>query len=560
MSAMTTPSASATSGGLAARAGKAADELDQRFHLAAGLRRQVNKVFPTHWSFMLGEIALNSFIVLLLSGTYLTLFFDPSMQEVKYNGVYQNLRGIEMSRAFESTLQISFDVRGGLFVRQVHHWAALLFVAAIVAHMFRTFFTGAFRKPRETNWTIGVILALLAGIEGLTGYSLPDDLLSGTGLRIISSIIMSPPVIGTWAQWAIFGGKFPGDMIISRFFIVHVLIIPGILVALIAVHLGLVWYQKHTQFPGPGRTERNVVGVRILPIFATKASGFAMTNIGVICILAGLFQINPIWNFGPYDPAQVSAASQPDWYVGWLDGSTRLWPAWEVYLGNYMIPASFWPTMVMPGIMFTLAFAYPAIERKLTKDNASHNLLQRPRDVPVRTALGMMAISFMFVLLLSGGNDVIAYTFDISLNATTWAGRIGLLLLPPIAYYVTYRICLGLQRADRAILEHGIETGIIKRLPHGEFIEVHQPLGDVDEHGHPIPLEYQGARVPKRMNQLGSAGTPVPGSLFKPDPIDQSRALQIARQQAAGNGASTTGARTNGAGREFAGRPQQSRE
>ncbi len=548
MSAMTTPT----------KAAKAADELDQRFHLAAGMRRQVNKVFPTHWSFMLGEIALNTFIVLLLSGTYLTLFFDPSMEEVKYNGVYQNLRGIEMSRAFESTLELSFDVRGGLFIRQVHHWAALLFVAAIVAHMFRTFFTGAFRKPRETNWAIGVTIAILAGLEGLTGYSLPDDLLSGTGLRIISAIIMSPPVIGTWLQWAIFGGEFPGNLIIPRFFIVHVLVIPGVLLALIAVHLGLVWYQKHTQFPGPGRTERNVVGVRILPVFATKAGGFALTNIGVICLMAGLFQINPIWNFGPYNPAQVSAASQPDWYVGWLDGSARLWPAWEIYLGNYMIPASFWPTMVIPGIMFALAFQYPSIERKLTKDYASHNLLQRPRDVPVRTGLGMMAASFMFVLLLSGGNDVIAYTFDISLNATTWAGRIGLLLLPPIAYYFTYRICLGLQRADRSILEHGIETGIIKRLPHGEFIELHQPLGGVDDHGHPLPLEYQGARVPKRMNQLGSAGAPVPGSTFRPDPAEQTRALEKARHELAtnGNGVSTNGSR-NGVGRKLAGRPHQ---
>ncbi len=549
---MTTPSKSS---GLAAKAGKTADELDQRFHLAAGMRRQINKVFPTHWSFMLGEIALNSFVVLLLSGTYLALFFDPSMAEVEYQGPFQNLRGIEMSRAYESTLELSFEVRGGLFIRQVHHWAALLFVAALVAHMFRTFFTGAFRKPRETNWSIGVTIAILAGLEGLTGYSLPDDLLSGTGLRIISAITMSPPVIGTWAHWAIFGDEFPGEVIIPRFYIIHVLVIPGILLALIAVHLGLVWYQKHTQFPGPGRTERNVVGVRILPIFAVKAGGFAMVNIGVICIMAGLFQINPVWNFGPYNPAQVSAASQPDWYVGWLDGSARLWPAWELYLGDYMIPASFWPTMVIPGIMFTLAAMYPAIERKLTKDYATHNLLQRPRDVPVRAGLGMMAISFMFVLLLSGGNDVIAYIFDISLNATTWAGRIGLLLLPPAAYYVTYRICLGLQRADRAILEHGIETGIIKRLPHGEFIEVHQPLGGVDEHGHAIPLEYQGARVPKRMNQLGSAGSPVPGSLLRPDPSEQTRALEKARHEAAaGNGLGSDG---SGSDRTLAGRPQQ---
>ncbi len=553
MSSMTTPSKPS---GLAARAGKTADELDQRFHLAAGMRRQINKVFPTHWSFMLGEIALNTFIVLLLSGTYLALFFDPSMAEVEYQGVYQNLRGVEMSRAYESTLELSFDVRGGLFIRQVHHWAALLFVAAIVAHMFRTFFTGAFRKPRETNWTIGVLIAILAGFEGLTGYSLPDDLLSGTGLRIISAITMSPPVIGTWLHWALFGGEFPGTVIIPRFNIIHVLIIPGILLALIAVHLGLVWYQKHTQFPGPGRTERTVVGVRILPIFAVKAGGFAMVNFGVIFIMAGLFQINPVWNFGPYNPAQVSAASQPDWYVGWLDGSARLWPSWELYLGDYMIPASFWPTMVIPGIMFTLAAMYPALERKLTKDYATHNLLQRPRDVPVRAALGMMAISFMFILLLSGGNDVIAYVLNISLNATTWAGRIGLLLLPPLAYYVTYRICLGLQRADRAVLEHGIETGIIKRLPHGEFIEVHQPLGGVDDHGHPIPLEYQGASVPRRMNQLGSAGAPVPGSLLRPDPPEQTRALDKARQDAISGDALTA----NRSDRELAGRPNQPTE
>ncbi|HYZ09377.1 MAG TPA: ubiquinol-cytochrome c reductase cytochrome b subunit [Pseudonocardiaceae bacterium] len=551
----TTPSEAARP---SAKLSEAADELDQRFHLAPALRRQINKVFPTHWSFMLGEIALYSFIILLLSGTYLALFFDPSMAEVEYQGPYDPLRGIEMTRAYASTLEISFEVRGGLFARQVHHWSALLFVASIVAHMFRTFFTGAFRKPREANWSIGIMIVFLAGLEGLTGYSLPDDLLSGTGLRIISAIIMSIPVIGTWTHWAIFGGEFPGTEIIPRFFIVHVLVIPGILLALIAVHLGLVWYQKHTQFPGPGRTENNVVGVRILPIFALKGGGFFAVTTGITMIMAGLFQINPVWNFGPYTPAQVSAASQPDWYVGWLDGSTRLWPAWELYLGDYMIPASFWPTVVIPLIMFGLAAGYPALERKLTKDTAAHNLLQRPRDVPVRTSLGMMAITFMTLLLMSGGNDVIAYVFDISLNATTWAGRIGILLLPPLAYYITYRICIGLQRADREVLEHGVETGIIKRLPHGEFIEVHQPLGGVDTHGHAIPLEYQGASVPKKMNKLGSAGSPVPGSLFRPDPREQTEALEAARNGDAEK-LGEDGAEVQGR-RELAGRPQHPRE
>ncbi|WP_214368547.1 cytochrome b [Pseudonocardia sp. H11422] len=553
MSAITTPTSSAGGG----KAGQLLDELDQRFHPASGLRKQFNKVFPTHWSFMLGEIALYSFIVLLLSGTYLALFFDPSMAEVVYDGPFDNLRGVHMSKAYESSLFISLEVRGGLFVRQVHHWAALLFMAAMVAHMFRTFFTGAFRKPRETNWVIGVVLILLGFFEGMTGYSLPDDLLSGTGLRIMSGITMTVPVMGTWAHWLLFGGEFPGTEIIPRFYIAHVLIIPGILLALIAVHVGLVWYQKHTQFPGPGRTEHNVVGVRILPAFAAKGGAFFAVTVGVIGMMAGLFQINPIWNLGPYNAAQISAGSQPDWYVLFTEGMARIFPPWEIYLfGTYTIPAAFFATAMFLPLLYVVAAIYPMVERKFTKDNALHNLLQRPRDAPVRTALGAMAISFYLWLVLSGINDWIAYFFHVSLNATTWAGRIGALVVPPIAYWVTYRICIGLQRSDREVLEHGIETGIIKRLPHGEFIEVHQPLAGVDEHGHPIPLAYQGAPVPKRMNQLGSAGTPVAGSLLGPDPVEETVALERARaeQYAAENARQAE--RRELAGRPEAGRPK----
>jgi ubiquinol-cytochrome c reductase cytochrome b subunit len=530
MSAITTPTKPANA---AARvAGAAANAADERFHAASGLRKQLNKVFPTHWSFLLGEIALYSFIVLLLSGTYLALFFDPSMTEVTYNGAFENLRGIEMSRAFASTLNISFEVRGGLFVRQVHHWAALLFMAAIVVHMFRIFFTGAFRKPREINWVIGIVLFMLGAIEGFLGYSLPDDLLSGTGLRVMAALLISFPVIGTWLNWLMFGGEFPGTNIIPMLYTAHILLIPAIILGLIAAHLALVWYQKHTQFPGVGRKETNVVGVRIMPVFAAKGGGFFAIVVGVIAIMGGVFQINPIWNFGPYNPAQVSAGSQPDWYMGWTDGLVRIWPAWEFYLGNYTIPAPFLPFILGLPLLTGIAAVYPWIERKMTKDYAHHNLLQRPRDVPVRTALGWMAITYFMVLLLMGGNDIFAYKFNISLNLTTWMGRIGMLILPPIAYFIAYRVCIGLQRGDREVLEHGVETGIIKRLPHGEFIEVHQPLGPVDDHGHPIPLAYQGASVPKKMNKLGSAGHPVPGSTWSPDPVEETVALENARKKA----------------------------
>jgi ubiquinol-cytochrome c reductase cytochrome b subunit len=502
---------------LAALPAAAADQIDDRLTLATPLRRVFNKVFPDHWSFLLGEIALYSFIVLVLTGTFLAFFFDPSMEEVRYKGSFTPLRDITMSRAYESTLQISFDVRGGLFLRQMHHWAALLFVAAIIVHMLRVFFTGAFRKPRELNWMVGVLLFWMGFLEGFCGYSLPDDALSGTGLRIASAIVLSIPIVGTWLTTSLFGGEFPGTVILDRLYITHVLLIPAVIVALITVHLALLVKQMHTQWPGPGRTNRNVVGVRMFPGFAVKTTGFFMLVFATIALLGGLAQINPIWLFGPYKAAVVSAASQPDWYVMFLDGSTRLMPNWELrfhLFGHaYMIPPIFWPTVVLPGLLTVLPLLYPFIEARRLKDKEHHHLLQRPRDVPNRSGLGAMAVTFYLVLLASGGNDVIADKFHISLNAMTWGGRIGLLVLPPLAYYVTFRVCLGLQQHDREVLAHGIETGIIKRTPDGRFYEVHQPLGRTDEHGH-VELEYANWTVPKKMNRVGALMPTIRGFFF----------------------------------------------
>ena len=527
---------------LAEIAAKQGDDIDSRYHPSAAVRRQLNKVFPTHWSFLLGEIALYSFIILLITGVYLTLFFDPSMAEVTYQGVYQPLRGVEMSKAFASTLDISFEIRGGLFVRQIHHWAALLFAAAIMVHLARIFFTGAFRRPRETNWVIGSLLLILAMFEGYFGYSLPDDLLSGIGLRAaLSSITLGMPVIGTWLHWALFGGDFPcggvgyqcvqDGVMIPRMYSLHILLIPGIILALIGVHLAMLWFQKHTDFPGPGKTETNVIGVRVMPIFAVKSGAFFAIITGLLGLMGGLLQINPIWQLGPYKPSHVSAGSQPDFYMMWTEGLARIWPAWEFYLFGHTIPAAVWVAVIM-GLIFVLLTIYPFIEARVTGDRAHHNLLQRPRDAPVRTAIGAMAIAFYMVLTLSAMNDVIALKFHISLNATTWIGRISMVVLPAIVYYIAYRWAVGLQRSDRAVLEHGIETGIIKRLPHGAYIELHQPLGPVDSHGHPIPLEYQGAAIPKRMNKLGAAGSPGSGSFLRADPVEQHDALAEAEHAA----------------------------
>ncbi len=331
-------------------------------------------------------------------------------------------------------------------------------------------------------------------------------------------------MIGTWLHWALFGGDFPGDVLIPRLYAIHILIFPGIMLALIGIHLALVWFQKHTQFPGPGRTESNVVGVRVMPVFAVKSGAFFAMVTGILGLMGGLLQINPIWQLGPYKPSQVSAGSQPDFYLMWTDGLIRLWPAWELYIGRYTVPAAVAVAVIM-GVVFVVLIGYPFIEQKVTRDRAHHNLLQRPRDVPVRTSIGAMAIAFYIVLTFSAMNDIIAYKFHISLNATTWIGRIGMVVLPAIVYYITYRWCVGLQRSDRAVLEHGIETGIIKRLPTGAYIELHQPLA-------PTPLQYQGAPVPKRMNKLGFGGAPGSGGFLSADPTSEHDALTEAAHAA----------------------------
>src|SRR3954462_2137995 len=420
--------------------------VDDRLGSASFLRRSMNKVFPDHWSFMLGEIALYSFVILLLTGVYLTLFFHASSREVVYNGSYGPLRGVPMTDAYASTLPLSFDVRGGLLIRQIHHWAALLFVMSIVVHMFRVFFTGAFRKPRTINWYIGVGLLILAILEGFAGYSLPDDLLSGTGIRIAYSVVESIPVVGTYVAYFLFGGDYPGQDFIPRLFIIHVLLVPGILLALISAHMMILWHQKHTDFPGPGKSEKTVVGTQFYPTFLIKTNGFLFLVFGVCALLGTFAQINPVWLYGPYNSSQVSAGSQPDWYIFFLDGSIRLMPNLESNLWGHTISWNILiPGVILPGILFNLLFVYPMLEAWITKDKAFHNLLQRPRDTPVRAALGVMSIAFYGVLYVGGQNDVLANTFKWDLQATTWTLRVLLFAAPPISFWITKRICLGLQ-------------------------------------------------------------------------------------------------------------------
>ncbi|MDA0565452.1 cytochrome bc complex cytochrome b subunit [Streptomonospora sp. S1-112] len=462
----------------------AGNYIDDRFHLAKTGEKQLRKVFPNHWSFMLGEIALYSFIILLVTGVFLTLWFKPSMAEIVYDGSYERMQGVVMSEAYASTLYIDFDVRGGFLVRQIHHWAALIFLGSMLIHMLRVFFTGAFRKPREINWLIGIAIFGLAMVEGLFGYSLPDDLPSGMGVRILQGVMLAIPVVGTYISMFLFGGEFPGQDIIPRLYMLHVLLIPGILLALIGAHFMILWHQKHTQYPGRGHTEKKVVGVPMLPGFAVKAGGFFFFVFAVTVGLSGFVQINPIHLFGPFTPTSITSGLQPDWYMGFMEGSLRIFPNWfDIDFAGYSIPTGVLvPGLVIPGILFGGMALWPFVEAWISGDRRHHNVADRPRNAPVRTGVGVAGIVFYGLLWLAGSNDIISETFQVSLYGTTWFFRIGVIVGPIIGFMVAKRICLGLQRRDREQLSHGYESGTIQQLPSGEFIEVHKESSDETVH------------------------------------------------------------------------------
>jgi len=472
------PARTTGSGGFTAAA---ANYLDERTSISTVVKELGRKIFPDHWSFLLGEVALYSFIVILLSGSFLTFFFQASMAEVVYDGSYIPLKGINMSAAMSSTLDISFDVRGGLLMRQVHHWAALMFVASIGLHMLRIFFTGAFRKPRELNWVIGFVLFILAMAEGFTGYSLPDDLLSGNGLRIIDGMVKGIPLVGTWISFLLFGGEFPGTDIVGRLYTLHILLLPAIVVAMIAIHLLFVVVHKHTQYPAAGHTNKNVVGYPVMPVYAAKAGGFFFIVFGVIMLIASLVTINPIWNYGPYDPSPVSAGTQPDWYIGFADGALRLIPphlefVWlnHTWSFNILIPLG------VIGVFILLVILYPFIEAWITGDKREHHLLDRPRNAATRTAIGAAGVWFYASLWASAASDLIATHFHLSMEGVIHALQFSSVVGPFIAYFIAKRVCLALQKKDREIVLHGFESGRIVRLPGGEYIEVHQPVNEYE--------------------------------------------------------------------------------
>ncbi|MEU5976560.1 ubiquinol-cytochrome c reductase cytochrome b subunit [Streptomyces sp. NPDC047315] len=453
------------------------DWADGRLPLYEAARAALRKAFPNHWSFLLGELALYSFVVLVLTGVFLTFFFDPSMEPSVYEGSYRPLQGVVMSQAYATTLELSFDVRGGLLARQIHHWAALLFLASIAAHLLRVFVTGAFRRPRELNWVVGVTMFLLAMVEGFAGYSLPDDLLSGTGLRTAQGIMLSVPIVGTYLSFLVFGGQFPGDDIVPRLYAVHILLVPALLVALIAVHLALIVYLKHTQWAGRGRTARNSVGEPVLPRYLAKSGALFFLVFAILAVLGAIAQINPVWAYGPYRADQVSTGSQPDWYVGFLEGALRLMPGVETRLWGHTLSWNpLLPGVVLPGLLFLVLYAYPFFERWITPGTGERHLCDRPRDRPVRTGLCTGGVAAYAVLLLAGAQDVIAFVFDVPVHALTWTLRVGLVVLPLLAFWLARRLCLGLQEREGRRLVSGDGTGGVRQSADGGYHPEHRSV------------------------------------------------------------------------------------
>ncbi len=426
--------------------------LDRRTGSAPLIRKTLRYAFPDHWSFLLGEVALYAFVVLVATGIYLTLFFEPSTAKTVYHGSYAPLRGLEVSRAYKSVVDISFDVKAGLLIRQTHHWAANVFVAAIVIHLIRIFFTGAYRKPRELTYLIGVLMLFLTLLEGYLGYSLADDLLSGMGLAIGYSVALSIPLIGANLALLIWGGPFPGDPDFwSRMYIGHVLILPLVIGGLLGLHLALVASRHHTRFrrsrdPGEGK----LIGVPSFPGQAPRSLGLFFAVAAILVLMGGLIQINPVWLWGPYHLSLGTNGAQPDWYLGWLIGALRLIPGFDLVIGDRtVVPNPFWGGALFPLIVMGVLLAWPWLERARTGDRRAHNILDRPRDAPVRTAIGAGFLTWVVLIFMVGSADRVYVLLGISYVGQIWAYRVLVVVLPFVVGLIAWRVCLGLQGMER---------------------------------------------------------------------------------------------------------------
>jgi ubiquinol-cytochrome c reductase cytochrome b subunit len=427
------------------------------------MRRLVRADPADRWAAVFGRIAVYSFLMALVSGILLLPFFQSSMTPVVYHGSYRELDGRTVSRAYQSALNISFDVRGGLLIRQVHHWSADLFVAAVCLRLIRVFFRGRFRWPA---WLIWVGLLLAGMLAGFSGAILPDDMLSGGSLSVFTGVISSLPLVGTHLEMLIFGGSFPGHVIIPRAYWVHIVVLPLALGGLL-----LATYR--------GRRPRPLRARRIDPMLPFTGA--------VLVALGALAQINPVWLFGPYQPGSISSGSVPDWYMGFLDGALRVMPAWELSIGGHPLSLDVLiPAVIVPGLFFTLMAAYPLLDGWIADGRPPRGprrsrqvalLPPKPADPANRIGVGVAGITLYGLLWAAAANDQIAYHLQIPLYTVTWVFRVLVLAGPVLACALARAICHVAEARRRDEAEHGIETGRIAMTPEGGFAEIREQVG-----------------------------------------------------------------------------------
>ena len=435
------------------------DRLSVRAGAVAAAVRQ--RAVADRWIVLLAQIAVFSFIVVTLTGLFLMFFYVPSTATTSYDGSFPPLNGVEMSLALQSTLDLSFDVRGGLLVRQMHNWGSSLMVAALLLLIARIFFTGAFRRPRGLSWAVLFLVLVLSMTAGFTGNVLPDDMLSGTSLMILYGVLQSIPFAGTWLASLVFGGAYPGDPI-ALFYPLHIVVLPVMLAGLIA--LGLAASGVRLPVAGAVRAFR-------------RSGGVFFIVFGVLALTGAFVTINPVWLYGPSDPGQATAGAGPLWYLAFVDGALRLIPpGWEIVLfGGTLTLAVLVPAAVATLFLGAIA-GYPLVERWATGDSREHVGTARARDYPVRTAIGAAGIGFYVVLWAAAGADTIATQFALSIEGVLLTLQVLAVAGPLVAFAVAWRVCIDLRAKSQDVVEHGFETGRIVRMPGGEYVEIHQAL------------------------------------------------------------------------------------
>jgi ubiquinol-cytochrome c reductase cytochrome b subunit len=414
--------------------------------LGAVLRRDRDD----RWAAMFGQLAGYSFVVAVITGILLLPFFHPSMATVVYHGPYAKLDGVPVSRAFRSVLAISFQVRGGLLVRQVHHWSADVFVAAICLRLVRVFTRGRWSGLALRRWLIWVTLLPVGMLTAYSGTILPDDGLSGGSLGVITGVLLSVPMIGTHLVWWVFGGSPPGHLVIGRAYWVHIVVLPALTGALLLLSFRPPLRRpRRLRWPGLGWVRR----VRVNPLLPLTC--------GVLVLLGTVAQINPVWLIGPDQPGSISAGAVPDWYMGFLDGPLRLMPAWEVPVAGHRLALDVLvPGLLLPFLFFTGLAVYPVVDRRFGN----------------RAAAGAAGITFYGLLLAAASNDQIAYHLQVPLYVVTWTFRVAVLAGPVAAFVITRIAGQAMAARRRDEQQHGRETGRIVMNPRGGYTEIHETV------------------------------------------------------------------------------------